>query len=143
MALAPARACVPSAWQPELEELSDLVTGMEALRFLRTRVEKFRKEGADLPALVSAYRLTARALKDELQEKDQTLDQFRREFQKMRASLDDARKREASSSAQAGGQQRRGRSRQGPGGFPATATGGSPGSNRDRLLVDFQNMRNR
>ncbi|MCE7871244.1 nucleotide exchange factor GrpE [bacterium CPR1] len=125
----------------ELKELLDVVAGLESLSFLRPRVEKFTREGADLAALVSVYRLTSRTLKDELNEKNKMLEQFRKEFQKQRLALDEARKKE----------------------LPPSRPLADPAENaklqkeikslqdqvdasqeqRNRLLQDFQNMRNR
>lgn len=125
----------------ELKELLDVVTGLESLSFLRPRVEKFSKEGADLAALVSVYRLTSRTLKDELNEKNKMLDQFRKEFQKQRLALDEARKKEVPPSR--------------PLADPADSEKlhkeikslqdqvDASQEQRNRLLQDFQNMRNR
>jgi molecular chaperone GrpE len=125
----------------ELKELLDVVAGLESLSFLRPRVEKFAKEGADLAGLVSVYRLTSRTLKDELNEKNKMLDQFRKEFQKQRAALEEARKKEVPASR--------------PLADPADTEKlhkeikslqdqvDASQEQRNRLLQDFQNMRNR
>ncbi len=125
----------------EIKELMDIVAGLESLTFLRPRVEKFTREGADLSALVSVYRLTSRTLKDELNEKNKMLDQFRKEFQKQRVALEEARKKEVPPSR--------------PLADPADTDKlnkeikslqdqvDASQEQRNRLLQDFQNMRNR
>lgn len=127
----------------ELTELLDVVSGLESLSFLRPRVEKFKTEGADLAALVSVYRLTSRTLKDELREKNNMLEQFRKEFQKQRVALDDARKkadalppsRPLTDPAETEGLKKQIKSLQDQ--VDASQ------EQRNRLLQDFQNMRNR
>ncbi len=128
----------------ELNELIDVVSGMESLSFLRPRMEKFKADGADLAGLVSVYRLTSRTLKDELREKNNMLDQFRKEFQKQRGLLDEARKK-----AEAPPPPSR------PLVDPAESEAlkkqikslqdqvDASQEQRNRLLQDFQNMRNR
>ncbi|MEW6283926.1 MAG: nucleotide exchange factor GrpE [Candidatus Eremiobacterota bacterium] len=132
--------------QAEIRELADVVHGLESLKFLEARVQKFLSSGADLAALVSVYRLTARTLKDELAEKDKMVEQFRKEFHRMKSAFDDVRRnRDAAAAA------------------PAPPPQGDPvemerlkkearslqeqldaaQEQRNRLLQDFQNMRNR
>lgn len=127
----------------EVLELLDVVSGLESLSFLRPRVEKFKSDGADLAALVSVYRLTSRTLKDELREKNNMLDQFRKEFQKQRAALDEARKkrddpppsRPLVDPAETEALKKQVKSLQ--------EQVDAAQEQRNRLLQDFQNMRNR
>lgn len=49
----------------ELQELTALVNSFSGLKFLKPRLEKCRKEGADAATLLSFYRLTANALRDD------------------------------------------------------------------------------
>lgn len=125
----------------ELTELMDIVGGLESLSFLKPRMEKFKSEGADLAALVSVYRLTSRTLKDELREKNTMLEQFRKEFQKQRHALEEARKKEPPPSrpladpAETEALKKQVRSLQ--------EQVDASQEQRNRLLQDFQNMRNR
>ena len=129
--------------QAELKELDGIVSGLDSLSFLRPRVKKSFDEGADAITLVSFYRLTARALLDEVQRAQQTAEQFRREFETMRSKGSRLELELATAQAQA----------------PKPAAVADPGSaariqslegdlaqvneQREKLLVDFKNSRDR
>lgn len=64
--------------QAELRELRDIVHAVDSLQYLRTRVARALDEGADALTLVSFYRLVARSLSEQT-------DQARRDFEGMRS----------------------------------------------------------
>lgn len=130
----------------ELKELQDIVGDLESLKFLKPRLARCQKEGADSATLLSFYRLTSRALKDEVKKSNQNIDQFRRTMQQMRGKMSEAEMKLAVAAAtpsEGGGE--------GGGGSPADgekvreleAKLEEMTAQREKLLQDFQNMRNR
>lgn len=141
--------------QVELKELEEIVSSLESLKFLRPRLARCSREGADAATLVSFYRLTARTLLDELKQKDVTVEQFRANIHKMRGKLNQAEVQLAVAAASGkvpappleDGEE---------GAAPTTDSAESQAriakleaelekvnEQRERLLTDFQNMRNR
>jgi molecular chaperone GrpE len=128
----------------ELRELQDIVNGVESLSYLRSRVSRAIEEGqSDALTLVSFYRLVARSLSEQAE-------QARRDFETVRSR---ANKLELELAAAALGQ---------VGAEPGAAQAGGPPSaeaqeritqletavtqaneQREKLLVDFKNMRER
>lgn len=66
--------------QAELRELRDIVHAVESLSYLRNRVARALEEGADALTLVSFYRLVARSLSEQT-------DQARRDFEQQRSKV--------------------------------------------------------
>ncbi|MCA9794603.1 MAG: hypothetical protein KC910_22500, partial [Candidatus Eremiobacteraeota bacterium] len=160
---APAQAAEPAAddepvaadrTAAEINELEDLISGIESLKVLKPRLTRCRNEGVSSSTLISFYRLAARSLKEEVAKTNENMEHYRRELQKMRGKLNEADIRLAMAQAAAGGQPL-------PTAPPAkVANGGGGGASseeveklehelekanaqRERLLVDMQNMRNR
>lgn len=66
--------------QAELRELRDIVHAVESLSYLRNRVARALEEGADALTLVSFYRLVARSLSEQTE-------QARRDFEQQRSKV--------------------------------------------------------
>ncbi|MBI3926539.1 MAG: nucleotide exchange factor GrpE [Armatimonadetes bacterium] len=88
------RQPAPSASPPapdkvaaEVQELVELISSLETLKFLQPRLAKTVEEGIDSPTLVSFYRLAARALKEEVDQAQKVSSQFRREFERLRGRM--------------------------------------------------------
>lgn len=138
----------------EINELEDLISGIESLKVLKPRLTRCRNEGVNNSTLISFYRLAARSLKEEVAKTNENMEHYRRELQKMRAKLNEADIRLAMAQAAAGGQPV-------PAAPAQAASGGGGGgasseqveklehelekanAQRERLLLDMQNMRNR
>ncbi|MGE0490609.1 MAG: nucleotide exchange factor GrpE [Vulcanimicrobiota bacterium] len=138
----------------EINELEDLISGIESLKVLKPRLTRCRNEGVNNSTLISFYRLAARSLKEEVAKTNENMEHYRRELQKMRGKLNEADIRLAMAQAAAGGQPV-------PAAPAQAASGGGGGgasseqveklehelekanAQRERLLMDMQNMRNR
>lgn len=130
----------------EVRELQDIVNGTECLQYLRARVQRAVDEGIDPLSLVSFYRLVVRSL-------GEGTEQARRDFEIMRSKASKLELELATALAQ-------GSLNSAPGGAPAQAATGisdearekmgqlehelaQANEQREKLLVDFKNMRER
>lgn len=130
----------------EVRELQDIVNGTECLQYLRARVQRAVDEGIDPLSLVSFYRLVVRSL-------GEGTEQARRDFEIMRSKASKLELELATALAQ-------GSLNSASGGAPAQASSGisdearekvgqlehelaQANEQREKLLVDFKNMRER
>ena len=130
----------------ELRELSGVISGVDSLKFLMPRINRSIEEGAEALTLVSFYRIASRTLLEEVQQAKTGSDQIRRELEVARSRLN---KRELELAAAEAAN-------------PGSTGGGGPASKdvqdkfqamqielaqvneqREKLLVDFRNMRDR
>lgn len=128
----------------EVRELQDIVNGTECLQYLRARVQRAVDEGIDPLSLVSFYRLVVRSL-------GEGTEQSRRDYETMRSKASKLELELATALAQG--------SLEGTGTAAAASVGISDeareklgqlehelaqaNEQREKLLVDFKNMRER
>jgi molecular chaperone GrpE len=145
----------PERSRQELEKLATLITGNETLAFLEPRVRRCLENGAaDLPLLLSFYRLISQALAEELGGQKERLQASQAALAQAKQSSAQAQLQAAMDEASLAVQMHaRGEA---PAGAPAgQASGGGAASEEimqkleqaekqsERLLQDMHNMRNR
>ncbi len=139
----------------QLTELDNIISDVEALKFLRPRLVRCQKEGAQASSLISFYRLAALTLKEEIAKSRQLVEHCKTDLKRMRAKVDQAELKLAMNQAVASDDP----SAPVPKEAPAPATEATPRdevmeakmaaelerahAQRERLLQDMQNMRNR
>lgn len=129
----------------ELRELSLVISGVESLKFLMPRINRSLDEGVDAHALVSFYRIASRTLLEELQQAKAGTDQIRRELETARSRLN---KKELELAAAEAANPNVGAS--GPASKEVQEKMAAMqaelvqvNEQREKLLVDFRNMRDR
>ena len=147
----------PERSRQELEKLAGLITANETLNFLEPRVKRcLQNGGADLPMLVSFYRLISQALAEELNGQKERLQASESALAQAKQSSAQAQMQAALEEASMAVQMvNRGEGGGGSSGGGATSPSGPPASDEvlakleaaekqsERLLQDMQNMRNR
>ena len=144
--------CVQAAYSKErllseLRELKSVISGVESLKYLMPRVERSLHEGVDAHALVSFYRIASRTLLEEVQQMKNGTEQVRRELDLARSKLN--RKELELAAAEAANPSLLSSSSAPPSKemqdrlqtLQAELT--QVHEQREKLLVDFRNMRDR
>lgn len=132
----------------EIQELRQIIAGVEPLKFLLPRVERSVQDGLDPATMVSLYRIACRTLVDEVTQAKTACEQQKRETDSWKSKLN--RKELELAAAEAAN----------PGAVKASAPAGEPvvdgakvsalqteldkvNEQREKLLVDIRNIRDR
>lgn len=146
----------PERSRQELEKLADIIISNETLNFLEPRVRRcMQNGGADMPMLLSFYRLISQALAEELNGQKERLQASQSALAQVKQSSAQAQMQAALEEASMAVQMvQRGESSGGGAAAPGASAGAAASEEvmakleaaekqSERLLQDMQNMRNR